>query len=501
MWCVSKLGVARVTLADSMKSLEIRDWRKRWVLPFGSCAAGLCFLFALPYVIASTSLRDSLLRALVGEEKVIVSSQSASFGYLSPVFVGGIKIASTDQTTEVKVNSVSTSKAWWRLLVDFPQLGHVTLNQPILEHRLDTQRLREDAAAHQQPQLQPQPQSDRIPELSAVVAGGELRLYDFTDAEPLLDVRALHLSLQLQKESGATWLTVTPATVIEHQELTPRLFRQGLQLVTPILANEVDVDGRITLQVDECRVPLEPNHSADTTREATIRGRIAFENVRVGMRNTIMRQVIEATSRLLNVGIPNVVTVAESSDVKFEFREGRVYHDGLTLLIPHGEARSFNLQSSGSVGLDDSLDLTLAVTLPGTLAGKTGFGKLTQFVTSRPVHVRVQGTLDEPKLAWGIPGGLTARLQSLFPEQDQSYLVEQDLNEVIEQVDGTDAEATPNPSATQISDAISDIVGGILNRSRQTDATIETDTETPTFRERLNQMRENRPRLRRRTTD
>jgi hypothetical protein len=86
--------------------------------------------------------------------------------------------------------------------------------------------------------------------------------------------------------------------------------------------------------------------------------------------------------------------------------DGRVYHEGLAVGLP--EVRSdLVIKSHGSVGLDESLDLTVDIPLPTDLLGT---GPLLKALSKQTLTLHIGGTLSHPKLEHNTEDGQTANL-------------------------------------------------------------------------------------------
>ena len=105
------------------------------------------------------------------------------------------------------------------------------------------------------------------------------------------------------------------------------------------------------------------------------------------MKNPLLQEIAELASRLLKVQVPQTVQIADDTAVVFELREGRVYHEGLVFWLPE-LSKDIKWQTSGTVGLDDSLDLTVQAQLPLTLLHD---GPLAQRLSDRPLKFGVTG--------------------------------------------------------------------------------------------------------------
>jgi hypothetical protein len=89
--------------------------------------------------------------------------------------------------------------------------------------------------------------------------------------------------------------------------------------------------------------------------------------------------------------IINAERIIKDAEVRFEVREGRMHHEGLRLGLPD-IAPALVFTSSGSVGLDHSLDLLLEaprIALPGKKTPADAN-------STAPVRLRVTGTIEKP---------------------------------------------------------------------------------------------------------
>ena len=95
------------------------------------------------------------------------------------------------------------------------------------------------------------------------------------------------------------------------------------------------------------------------------------------------------------------MTVNRASAVEFSVVGGRVQHRGLVMQMPLAGS-ALEIQSSGSVGMDETLDIQLAISLPDDLLGGSALAK---FFTKESVLIQVSGSLEEPKLSLNSEGG------------------------------------------------------------------------------------------------
>jgi hypothetical protein len=103
-----------------------------------------------------------------------------------------------------------------------------------------------------------------------------------------------------------------------------------------------------------------------------------------------MQDTVKVLADMYGKKPSEVVRVIEDAEVRFQFREGRLHHEGLRLGLPDIDPKLL-VSSRGSVGLDHSLDLVLELprlAVPGRPA-PAGAG---------PVRLRVTGTIEKPKV-------------------------------------------------------------------------------------------------------
>ena len=461
--------------SSAAKAPKKRGWLLLLVL-------AVLLLLATPWILAKSTLRDRLLNAIVNSDDISVSSTDASFGYVSPLSLSGLQIRSKDETTKIEVNKIESNHSWLGLLFSRPELGTFRFDQPNVNLLLDPQKSNSDSV--QSLKLEPtvEQQSITLPNLAAEIRDASLLVRTPGADEPPIDISNINLTLRVQQETSGPVLRMEPTTVFDHAEITPALCGQGLQLIAPLLADEVAARGAFSLRLGKFEVPL--GGDPETRRQATqIDGELQLHEASVTLRNTIAKRVSDVILNLLGKGLPERLTVAKDLVVDFEVNDGRIHHEGLALLLPRGDS-SVELVSSGSVGLDESLDLQVAVKLPDSLLGG---GELVRSVTEAPILLAVTGTMQQPQVKLAKEtGGLVGSIRGMIEGDPPS---EEDADAVGEAISGA-------------VDVVGDILGGLRERSRQRreqaaeadsqDESVEEErSERPTLRERLR----NRPRL------
>ena len=212
------------------------------------------------------------------------------------------------------------------------------------------------------------------------VAGGVLNL------APRVDLRGPDLRIELP-----------PGRVIDRVQLTPEICRGWLKFVAPMVAEVTAVQGQFT--VDATHTQYFPANMAATR----LAGQLALHGGQIGPGPLGQKLVgLIQQVKLLAQGQPLQFIGGGSQaggedwmmlpeqQIPFEMRDGRVFHDGLMIQVD-----GVTLKTSGSVGMDQSLQLVALVPIAdkwlGTqpwLAGLRG----------QTLQIPIAGTVSSPKI-------------------------------------------------------------------------------------------------------
>ncbi|HEY1189225.1 MAG TPA: hypothetical protein VGE74_16350 [Gemmata sp.] len=190
---------------------------------------------------------------------------------------------------------------------------------------------------------------------------------------------ALTPTLDLSTDPG--WLTFAKAPVVAKAKLTPAATASALGYALPAIANAAQAEGEISAAIDENRISL-----GDINR-TTAKGVLVIHKATVGL-NPVAAQV----ANLLGAKA-TTMTLANESVVPVQIANGRVYHQNFALRIS-----GTTFHTSGSVGFDDTLDLTVDVPLPKDLGLLKNNPVLQKAVAGKVLKVPLKGTLSKPEL-------------------------------------------------------------------------------------------------------
>lgn len=211
--------------------------------------------------------------------------------------------------------------------------------------------------------------------LRGTLSGGRLQIapveMDLSEGK-LQAAAAVHLSpspmeLVLQKGASAQQIRVSRP-----------MCASALQYVAPVLAEVTSVEGRVSLLLDACRVPL-TNPAA-----SQIQGRLVIHSIQIGPGPLIQELASllthEPTARLKREAV-----------IPFTMAQGRIYHEGLELVFPE-----VTIRTRGSVGLDKSLSLIAEMPVPPKWTAQTP--RLATALKGQTIQLPIQGTLQQPRL-------------------------------------------------------------------------------------------------------
>jgi hypothetical protein len=176
---------------------------------------------------------------------------------------------------------------------------------------------------------------------------------------------------------GPAVLVLAPGRVAEQVRLTPGTGAFALQYLVPVLAGAVSTEGRISIDLEGCQVPL-ANPAA-----AEVAGRLTIHSAQVGP-----GYLLGELGAFL--GRQPTAQLARESVVPFRMTEGRVYHKDLTLALA-----DVTIRTSGFVGVDQTINMVAAVSIPAQ--SRLG-GAMPAALQGQALQLPITGTLRQPRI-------------------------------------------------------------------------------------------------------
>lgn len=178
-------------------------------------------------------------------------------------------------------------------------------------------------------------------------------------------------------QSGEMRLCQGRIRFLENIDVTPEICANSLKFAIPFVADAVQAQGVISMDVRDVDIPL-ANASSITAE-----GRLYIHSLEVGA-NPLVRDIAGL------VGVRGSARLLNNSTVDIHVANGRVHHDRLELRV--GELA---VCTRGSVGFDGSMDLVAELPVPGKLIGAD---LPLHHLAGHTLKLPIRGTLSDPRL-------------------------------------------------------------------------------------------------------
>lgn len=211
--------------------------------------------------------------------------------------------------------------------------------------------------------------------LRAALSGGLIQIQPL---EMDLNEGRVNLASAVRVAPTPAELFVQRGSAARQVRIDPAMCAGALKFITPVLAEVATAEGRFSIELDDCRIPL-----ADPAM-GKLKGRFIVHSVEVGPGPLIRELAIllgrEAPGRL-----------RQESVVPFQMVDGRIYHEGLELIFPE-----LTIRTHGSVGLDHTLLLMAEMPVPPKWTA--GNQRLATAVKNQTIRLPINGTLEKPQI-------------------------------------------------------------------------------------------------------
>lgn len=363
----------------------------------------------LPRVVSSRMVYGPLLDRLKAENfKLDVGS--VQLRWFSPIHLNDISIEQLDRPgfKLLSVDEVITEKGLLGFLLSQNQLGRWEIMSPVIDVELlqDGSNV-ENLARALSGDVKDKKTPSRRPviDLDVSVKGASVVVRKGDVTEPLVVVPPWDVELAFRSISGEPVLRIEPTRWLDHVQLTPELMNLGLELAVPTLAQSAWIDGEVSLESGEVRVPL------DAVIESTGQCEITFHSVRTGLQQPAMVAVTNMLAKLVGSDSSGEVVLVDGSQVNVEWKDGFVYHEGTRFGLPRLDSR-LQVETKGRVGIvDRSLEATIQFPIPLQWLARTSEVKEMGVPT---VKLPVTGSLDEPQIQWSAMRQESAELLSVI---------------------------------------------------------------------------------------
>ena len=235
-------------------------------------AALVVLVAAFPSLAAREPLRTWMLRAVLPKIHGSVSVGAASLGWLSPIRFEQIEIRSPDGVPTVIIPLLAGDRPLWRYLVSPRQLGNFRIERPQVNivARKEGSNLAEVFSVGRPAKAAAAP-PDLSMGLEIVDAGFSFRALDSKEPWSIGQVNlALALEPSSVTPSRTPELVLRKGNVLRGTAITPAMCRDLLKYAAPVLAGVSETSGRLSLDLDEWRIPLAAPQQARGSGRLTV---------------------------------------------------------------------------------------------------------------------------------------------------------------------------------------------------------------------------------------
>ena len=354
-----------------------------------------------PSVLMQTSASNHLLGSAVGDH-LSAESAEAEGGWIAPLVFRNVVISDDVGGIECTIAELQTSKGLLQFLLGGSDVTQVTLRNAAMKiHIGDDGRW---------PKFGSEEPSDS--RLNFTIENGSLQLTVPWRVLPLVDIDRLNLTGRVgPNEKQRRVFSLDAAQIFDRTPLSDAHAEQNLALVAPVLSQTTNLSGSASVWLDSVTIPLDNSGSGSPF---PIEGRVVFHELTAQLRDTMASQLTLLLGQTSGLTLPDQIEVIRESHVNFEITDVGIHHDSMVFVLPQ-LAPDFQVVSSGTLGLDETLDLQLQVRLPAVLADDKPLLQLLSQASTAPLVLSVTGTVAKP--IFGIPGGFSL-LNSLARKLD-----------------------------------------------------------------------------------
>jgi translocation and assembly module TamB len=200
-------------------------------------------------------------------------------------------------------------------------------------------------------------------------------------------------------------LSMPAGPVLTNVRISSEVSEAMLKFVAPVLAGATQSEGLFSLQLDGARIPLSEPRSADSKGQLTVHSVRVVPGPMAAQWVGLAQQVEALAKRRDPASLSNrQVTLVSIRDqqVNFQVANGRVYHQKMEFQV--GDVV---LRSQGSVGLDETVALTIEIPVQDAWVAKE---PLLAGLKGQSVQIPVSGTLTKPQMDQHAIASLTGQL-------------------------------------------------------------------------------------------
>lgn len=360
-----------------------------------AAVAIVVFIALLPTLVMQKPVKDWITGDLLARQGIDAAIDDISIGWFRPTSVTGVAISPVDKPNLLKTKRIESDRSIWKALTEGVDSGKLTIEEPEIHVWTD-----EDGSNLQFPEIEtatetPATTPDEKPavtgrkSLEIEILRAALFLKTPTLATEVNVFQDLNINGELSQDSDGRTMLISPARILDHSTLSPELIEGGLKYILPVLAESTWTKGEFSIELDACVIDL------DHPDQSLISGTLYIHGIQAGIRNELIATATNRIAARLGQGEIESIHLADNSAVKFQMRDGMVWHDGVEFGLPR-VSKDLVVRTSGSVAFDETIDMTIDLPMPLHLISD---GPLARALTDKALSLRTTGTLKDPKVA------------------------------------------------------------------------------------------------------
>ena len=188
------------------------------------------------------------------------------------------------------------------------------------------------------------------------------------------------LNIMPQYDLAGSQLQLGTGSRVQNLQLTPELCRTWLGYVAPMLADTAEVNGTVSARVERFLWDFNAPENSDVQAQLTIHQAEASP----GSSLSSLLEVVDLLRRSgdASQSLTQRSLVLPEQTIPVQVRQGYVAHDGLVM-----DLNGYRMRTSGAVGLNKQLQMTIDVPLEKSTADGAG----------RSIKVPLRGTISSPQ--------------------------------------------------------------------------------------------------------
>lgn len=361
----------------------------------GIAAAVLLGAGALPWWVSQPERLSRIVAAAVPELQADVRFGAVKLGWGGPLVLDGVTLVPRDGSRPpITIGRVEGSHGLLAMLLSAGDLGRLSVDGLELNLVFDNNHVT-NLEGLVRPKAAEEADRARRPKRAAVrlrleVEDARVRITaPWTTEAWVSEPIDLKASLAPVAAGWSEW-TVEPVRLLADARMNPAVAWGVLAYIAPVLADATRTSGRFSLELDGARLPV------GDPAGGVLSGTLAMHEVVVGP-GPLVTNLFQTLPG--NLPPPPSIRVADESRVRFALADRRVRHEGLKFGVPlPGPGRRLDVQSSGTVGLDDrGLDLKLVLPIPADLRQDR---PLLAALAGKTISLGVAGRLGAPEIVF-----------------------------------------------------------------------------------------------------